>query len=99
MSAGESSNCTGGELLQGGDVQVVEGPATEQPSTGRATGMERVTAALHKTVAVTFNTVTPMALTDVLTGRTIAVENGRTARAHVPCGLFGFLDAHIKEGV
>lgn len=50
-----------------------------------------------KTATVTFNTVTPVAFTDVLANEVIPVENGGTAKVHVACGLFRFLDVEIAE--
>ncbi len=52
-----------------------------------------------KTAVVTFNTVTPVAVTDILADECIAVGNGRTARIPVPCGMFRFIDIEIKEGL
>ena len=52
-----------------------------------------------KTATVTFHTVTPVAVTDVLTGKGIAVENHKTARVPIPCGLFRFLDVEIQEAL
>lgn len=50
-----------------------------------------------KTATVTFNTVTPVAITDVLTGESIAIRDQKATQFHVPCGLFRFLDVQIKE--
>lgn len=52
-----------------------------------------------KTAAITFNTVTPVAITDVLANRSIAIENKKAAQVHIPCGLFRFIDVEIKEAL
>lgn len=50
-----------------------------------------------KTATITFNTVTPVAIADVLAKTNIAVENKKTARVHIPCDLFRFIDVELKE--
>jgi len=52
-----------------------------------------------KTAVVTFHTVAPVAITDILANRRIAIENKNTARVHIPCGLFRFIDIEIKEAL
>jgi hypothetical protein len=49
-----------------------------------------------KTAVVAFHTVTPVALTDILTDERIAIENGETSSVPVPCGLFRFLDVEVE---
>jgi len=51
----------------------------------------------NKTATVTFNTVTPVTITDVLTGESTAIEDRKSIQFHIPCGLFRFLDVQIKE--
>ena len=49
-----------------------------------------------QTITVTFNTVVPVSMTDVLDGKTYAVSNG-TANVDVPLGLWRFLDIELSE--
>lgn len=48
-----------------------------------------------KAATITFNAVTPVAMTDILSGERIAV--GKTACIEVLCGLFRFMDIEIKQ--
>jgi len=50
-----------------------------------------------KTAIVTFNTVTPLGVTDILSKEKIAVDSEKTARVKIPCGSFRFIDIEIKE--
>lgn len=52
-----------------------------------------------KTAVVTFNTVTPVTITDVLANRSATAVSKKTVRVHIPCGLFRFLDVEIKEAL
>jgi len=52
-----------------------------------------------KTALITFNTVRPVAITDILAKTSIAVESGNTAQVHIPCGLFRFIDVEIKQAL
>ncbi len=51
----------------------------------------------NRTAVVTFGSVTPLEIVDILTNERIAVEDRTTARVPVPCGLFRFLDVAIQE--
>jgi len=50
-----------------------------------------------KTAVITCHTVTPVAVTDILTRKSITIEDGHTARVPVSCGLFHFIDVQIEE--
>ena len=52
-----------------------------------------------KAATITFNTVTPVAITDVLANSRIAIGDGKTAVLRVACGLFRFIDVEIKEAL
>jgi len=52
-----------------------------------------------RTAVLTFHTVTPVGVTDILSGKGIRIDKGRTARVPIPCGLFRFLDVEIKESL
>jgi len=47
-------------------------------------------------VTVTFNTVAPISITDVMDGKTFAVS-GNTAQIDVPLGLWRFIDIELSE--
>jgi hypothetical protein len=50
-----------------------------------------------KTAVITFHTVTPVAMTDILTSERFTVDSGKVARVRVPCGLFRFIDVQFQE--
>ena len=52
-----------------------------------------------KTAIVTFNTVTPVSVTDILTEGRIPISNKTSARVTIPCGLFRFIDIEIEESL
>lgn len=52
-----------------------------------------------KTAVITFHTVRPVAITDIMTGERIPIANGKTARVPVPCGLFLFLDVELENAL
>ena len=50
-----------------------------------------------KTAEVTFNTIDPVRVTDVLSGETIAPLDEGAASVEIPCGLFRFIDVELEE--
>lgn len=50
-----------------------------------------------RTAVITFHTVTPVAVTDILTSERFTVDSGKVARVRVPRGLFRFIDVQIEE--
>jgi hypothetical protein len=50
-----------------------------------------------KTAVITFHTVTPVAVTDILTSERFTVDSGKVARVRVPCGLFRFIDVQFQK--
>lgn len=50
----------------------------------------------ERTATVAFHTVTPVALTDVLTGETLPFSEG-TAEISVPLGMFRFIDIELSQ--
>lgn len=51
-----------------------------------------------RNATITFHTVTPVAITDLLTKESWTA-NGNTLKIEVPCGLFRFLDIKISEPI
>jgi len=52
-----------------------------------------------KTAVITFHTVTPVAVTDILTNERIPVEDGQTVRVPVACGVFRFLGIEMENAL
>jgi len=45
---------------------------------------------------ITFHTVKPVAIRDLLSSESLPIRDRDAAQAHVPCGLSRFLDIEIK---
>ncbi|WP_162030857.1 MULTISPECIES: PQQ-binding-like beta-propeller repeat protein [unclassified Lentimonas] len=52
-----------------------------------------------RTAKVKFNTVTPVQITDVMTGEVIPMRTANTADIEVPLGSFRFIDIELKEAL
>lgn len=53
-----------------------------------------------RVATVTFNTVKPIKITDVLTGKKIKTKKGSNSiTVEIPCGLFRFIDIEVAEDI
>ena len=51
----------------------------------------------EKEVTLTFHTVKPSKMTDVLNGETFSLKNPKAVKVKIPCGLYRFIDIELKE--
>lgn len=52
-----------------------------------------------KEITVTFHTVKPVKMTDLLSGETFNLKNPKAVKITIPCGLYRFIDIELSEAL